>query len=151
MRGLMISIMIIIFCMSIEIVNSVEATHFAETGRPIFGWGTNTSMNYRDIEGVQNNDMEGVLTGFVSPKEQPQGLVADLLNTVVYIVKAGTFLVNVLWKSTIGFGSFIQNLGRADLHCVPSYIALPLMVLVNLNHAFVILQVMTGRSLKDGL
>lgn len=152
MRGIMVSLVVLFFTMSIHIVNHVEDAHWDETNRTMYGFKTNKTLL---IDGVaQDRDS---LEAMIEPKEQPTGLLDSLLSSLVYVVKAGRFIMNVMWDATFGFGTFIQDFGfknadgTSQFTIIPWYIAQFVGVAVNLNHALTILQIMSGRNMKEGL
>ena len=152
MRGIYISLAVMFFTISIGIVNEVDSAHFVETGRPIYGMTTNKSIDYNDF-GYSESSLESAL----EPKEQPQGLVDSIWSGLTYVVRLGSFIKGVLYNATVGLPQFLQDFGMRDeagnsrYTIVPAYIANIVAVLIWLNHMFVILQLMSGRNLRDGI
>ena len=146
MRGLMISVAVLVFAICVNIVNSVEDAHYQETNNTIYGWKTQP-MDYSHVtDELEEDDMKASIT----PKEQPEGLIDQVWSASTYLVSGANFIFNVLRNSTYGFSDFIQHLNRPDFNFIPDYIANPLAIMINLNHMLLIIQFMTGRNLREG-
>jgi len=151
MRGLMISITIILFCLSVNIVNTVDANYQADKGRSLFGFRVSSPLNYSDLNGVQNDpNANSTIRDFATPVEQPSGLgLQELYAVGVMLFKGIEFIVNTMIDSSLRFYWWVQNFGTGYTF-VPQYIAFPLAVIINICHVMVIFQVISNRNLKTG-
>ena len=152
MRSVMISITIIVFCLSMQILNTVDDDFITENNRSLFGWRGQPYMNETqipsaDTEDAAESEMEGMMGVASNPPNTP---LDTMWGIFTYLVGAVTFLIDLLFKSTIGFGKFLQTMGGNDVEIVPGYLANTIMVLVNINHLIAVTQLLGKFNLKGG-
>lgn len=152
MRSVMISMTIIVFCLSMQVLNTVDADFISQNNRSLFGWKGQPYMNESNIpsagtETDAGDKMENMMGVASNPPDSPLDTMWGLFT---YLVGAITFLIDLLFKSTIGFGKFLQTMGGNDVEIVPSYLANTIMVLVNINHLLAISQLLGKFNLKGG-
>jgi hypothetical protein len=149
MRGLLISLAIIFFCVSVEIVNTVEANFITANHRPLFGWTVEAPITSGDLPDA--SEFNNTMGDFTTPQEQPAGLsLQSLFATGIFLWKAGWWIIRTLFFSTLGFFWWIQTLGRSDFTFVPAYLAVPISGFVYSVYLFTIYQWWSERNLRDG-
>lgn len=155
MRSVMISLTIILFCLIMGIANTAEADYQAETNRSLFGWTAQPFMDADDLGKVKDTSaFNSTLYDISTPSQNPLSTVTVIIDTMwsawTLLVAFVTFFVDTMIKSSIGFGSFIQTLGRpdSDIILVPSNIANTLTILVCINHLFAVYQLYSKYSMK---
>jgi len=155
MRGLTIAMVIIIFCFSIEMWNTIEMEHFNETNKTITGWNPNQNppVRYVSLPNVGSSDtFESTLDEMSTPSEQPwwEQVIDTAWASLTTLFSFIVIIVDVLIKSTIAFFPFIQSFGRKDLVILPDYITMPLATLVYMLYIFMIGQLIINRNMRDG-
>jgi len=153
MRSVMMSITIIMFCLSVGVVNEVSDQFFTDTNRTLYGGFQSTPFldksNLGMVEDVGSfNESLGAMT---TPTENPVGVLDFVWAGFTFVWQLVLFFVNVLINSTINFGSYIQNLGHDGLKVIPDYIADILTIGVCINHLIAIGQILGKVNLKEGL
>jgi len=157
MRSVMISITIILFCLSMGVINEVNADYFTEKNRTLYGgWEGEPYLTADDLPAVNSrSNFNKTLYDNSAPSEQPSTInwIDTVLSSFNLVVQFVSFFINTLVNSTIGFSSFIQTLGHpeSDKLLVPSDIADVIAILVNINHIFAIGQIWMKWSMKGAM
>jgi len=151
MRSLLFSFAVIIFCLSVNIVNQVEADYVAERYTPLFGWTAGEApISASGLDEYQDSSINGTLKGYVDPVEQPKGMdSAGFFDDAVKKLSLLNMVINTLIYSTVGFHEFLHTLGRPGFEFIPYYIGVPLSILVNINHFLAVVQFIRGMSVES--
>lgn len=152
MRSLLISFTVIIFCLSVNIVNTVDENYFTEKGRSLFGWSTDAPISTADLSVYNDSNINGTMNRYGDPNEQPTGLVnAGFLDDLQKKYDLLNLLVKTITYSTIRFHEFLYNFGRpnSSITVIPYYIGIPLSILVNINHILAIMQFIRGYNIEN--
>lgn len=151
MRGILISLAIVFFCLSTELVYLLSDQIELETGFPLIqrqttrppinrsGFG---AANYSIHSGENGLDEQ---VGVLRVAEQVTGVVRDVIAVFGFAYNALKFIINVLFISTAGFYWWAQD----NLY-LPSWMSATFTILINLNHAFVIYQWLSKTDIRAG-
>ena len=155
----MISITIIIFCLSMSIVNNIDTEYFASKNQSLYGWGTEPYINQSDLTEISQDNFNQTLYSISTPSQNFIGQAIDLFtSSVLFLMSLVSFIVNTLINSSLGFSDFIQYLGKScngvagctRVQFVPSDIAGVMAILVNMNHLIAVGQILGKVNLRDG-
>lgn len=150
----MISLTIIMFCFSIQIVNELDSSYETDKGVNLFFWTTEPPLTTDSSEFADmysNTGMNDTLYEETTPTEQPSTGVVDVFwDGLTKTYNAIKFIINVLINSSLRFNTFIQTLGREDITFVPSFLANPMWIMVNINHIFGIYQLLKDQDFRRG-
>ena len=150
MRGVYISLAIMFFCLSMQVINEIDNSYFESNNRSIYGWQGQPYRNYSNFGNLAQSNT-GDLDGYTTPEEQPSAFSLDSAWALfAFLMSLVSFVVDVLFNSTLGFGKFISTLGGDDIRFIPFGMEVLITFLVNLNHMFAILQIISGKNLNDG-
>jgi hypothetical protein len=150
---MVISFWVIIVCLSINIVNHVDVLYFGETGKPLFGWTAgDTPVNTNTLDEYHPDNINNTMGIYTVPGEQPEGLVnAGFIDDLQKKFSILDLIIKTVLYSSVGFYKFAAHLGRPDsgLTFIPTYIGLPLTVLICINHVLGIMQYVRGFNIKN--
>jgi hypothetical protein len=152
MRSIAISMAVILFCLSVNIVNRVDTDYNTEIGRPLFGWAAGSWKSTADYSDYSDENINGTVGRYTRPDEQPAGFeTMQFFDDLTKKYTTINLIMNTLIYSTVGFHIFLNTLGRPDtgIIFIPLYIGVPLSVLVNINHALAVLQYIRGFNIKN--
>lgn len=152
MRGVLISMTVLIFCMSMTLVNTVDNEYFTTENRSIYGWQGQPYIQTTDLKSVNSStEMNETVYDLTSPSQTFLDQASDIITgTYALGVTFISFLVNTIINSTVGFGAFLQTMGGNDVEIISDEVATIVTVLVNMNHAMLLGQFIWKYSLKDG-
>lgn len=146
MRGVLISLAIIFFCLSVEVLYMLDDAVYVETGDRFLQ--ARTQEPYLDRDSLPN--VQAGTSGlnetleYTSPQQQISG-VSEVMGFFGFVYQSFLFLIKTLFYSTAGFYWWaIQN-----LH-FPQYLALTGSLLVNMAHALAVVQWLSGKDIRGG-
>jgi len=151
MRAIMISTMIVFFCLGVQLLYLLDDAIYAETCgdgtcRNLLMWRTPTPPITRDSipgVGVGSDGLNGTL-GVLTPMQQ-QSTVYTVMAWFGYALQAILFILTTLYYSTVGFYYFATS-----YLYLPSYLAVTFSALVNLTWAFALWQWVSGKDVRGG-
>jgi len=146
MRGIMISLAIMFFCLSVQVVYDVDDAVLAETGDHFLMWRTPEPPLTRDnIPNVKpgSEGLNGSI-GIMNVMQQFVG-VSEVVGFFGFAYQAAKLILSTLFYSTAGFYWFAK-----DYLFVPEYLALTASLLVNVTHLFVLWQWLSGKDIRGG-
>lgn len=170
----MISITIVLFCLSMEVVNTVNDDYVLETNRTLYGYKAEPYITVTDLDNKVGNttSIEGDIEDLSKPAQNFLAAGVDIVTSTVdafttglkYLIDGAQYLLDVLFKSTWGFDTFIQYMGRSpNAACVadktssqcplrwfPEDIAFIIKVMVNFNHFIALYQIYSKNDLRGG-
>lgn len=152
MRAIMISVVIIFFCLSCELMNEMDSTHQDETGRSLFNiHPTYTGLQRDNLPEISDSDSYNAsLYSLTTPNEQPESSgITSIFSTLTFVIDFVKFLVNVAFNSTLNFIFWLPTLGTG-VQIIPTNVAHAIAIGVYLNYLYCVAQIITGRSLLDG-
>lgn len=126
MRAWMICMVVIVFALSVNIINRVDADYYSEKNNYIFGWGTNQTLNEADTPDLSSKSAyNSSILDVMEPTEQPTGLVdiGGFISQFNWITKGVRWLYNNLIQPILSFGTWLQHLGGSDLIIIEDYLA----------------------------
>lgn len=110
----------------------------------------NVSSSY-SIQPVENLNLEKITSYRNSATEsmsQSSNILSDAVNfiteSVELVITGVPMIIGCIWDATIGFKTVLETLLG-----VPSILAIPLWIIVNLIYFIGIAQLITGRNIKD--
>ena len=151
MRAILISTMIIFFCLGVQMVYLLDDAVYAEqcgkgACENFLKWRTPTPPITRDnIPGVQSgvDGLNGTI-GVLNPMQQ-QSTVYTVMAWFGYALQAILFILKTLFYSTVGFYLF-----AVEFLYLPSYMALTFSTLVGLSWAFTLWQWVSAKDVRGG-
>lgn len=155
MRGILISLAIIFFIFSMDVLISLNGVVYQDTGQVwipmwldedmiidsgmgINGIGTGNATIRSGANGNAN------VKDIANPMQQQEG-VTDVMAFFGFAIKSITFLGNSILNATIKFHIWAQN-----YLFIPEYLALRFSLFLNLAHAFFWIQFLTGKDIRGG-
>ena len=148
MRGILISLGIIFFCLSVEVLYGLDDAVYAETGTYILQSRFNTQppITRDNIPklGAGRSGLNQTVDELMEPMQQQTG-VTDVMGFFGFMFQGIMFILNSIFYSTIGFYWWAQ----ASLY-VPQYMALTFSVLIAMAHAFTIIQWLGSKDIRGG-
>lgn len=147
MRGILISLGIIFFCLSVEIIYGLDDAVYAESGNRLLTQRLeNTPLNRNNIPNINLNrdGLNQTVSDLSTPMQQQVG-VTDVMGYFGFMFGGLLFILNTLIYSTVGFYWWSQ----ANL-LVPSYLALTFQAFILLAHSLTILQWVSGKDIRGG-
>lgn len=153
MRSLMISFTIIMFCLSMTVVNTVEENFMSDKDRPLYAWTGDPYKTLDDLPDASDDSFSDTLDELTTPDQNPTSFITDIWAPISFLLDGVKFLVNLLINTTIGFGGFIQTLGCSECNVkyVSDGVAAIITVFININHLIAIIQILPKINLRDGL
>lgn len=151
MRSLVISLFVIFMGMAGGIVNTVNAQYFEDTGTPLIGFTAKQMMNVSEqFPELSPAGFREEAEGLINPSEIPViGPIVDFAwNTVTVGFKVARFLFDSIINSTLHLHIYLQHFGTEgtpyEIDVVPAYIAVPVAILININHLITLAQLIRG-------
>lgn len=153
MRSLAISFAVVLFVFSISIVNQLDSDFYDENGRRLVGFNVTAPYNTQSsrFDDLQDDNWNDTMGDWGVVNENPsEGIIDTFWNAGVVVIKGVKFLVNVLWNSTLGFGSFIEKPPGTSTQIIDSNVATIINIFVIINHLIAVLQLWSNRALNQG-
>ena len=156
-RSMVISITILMICLSMKMVNYEEASNFDEKNITLVGFIGEPMIDETDVSLANPDTFKSNVVDLTTPSEIIGASVGDALwTTTSFIIKGVKFIVELMYASAF-FGTFIQTLGRdcagvagcIQLKIIPDYAATVLNAGAIMCHLYFIWQVLSGRSDYD--
>jgi hypothetical protein len=155
MRGILIALGIIFFCLTVEVIYALDDAVCVEEYGRVCDVNTTGFLMFRTQAPPINRDtipqispdrsgLNGTVDEILQPMQQQTG-VTDVMGFFGFMFGSIMFLLNVFFNSTVGFYWWAQ----ANLY-LPSYLALTFQALIILNYVFVILQWVASKDIRGG-
>lgn len=155
MRFLAISMIIIMFNLSMGIVNNVDADYVDAQNRSLYGWTGEPDIKTSDFSDY--NNMEKLQTALTGLSTIDQNFVTDIIDTLQatlgLLMDFVKMLIDVIILPSANFGRFIQYLGRdpnalGTVQIISDDVALLITIFTNIIHILAIGQLMSKVNLK---
>ena len=159
MRAIMISMVILFFCLSMKMVNTVDSDYFTERNQTLLGWSGTPMIDEDDFPSASPDNYKDNIKDLTTPSEIISASLGDALwTTATFIIKSVKFLVDLTY-ATFNFGTFLQNLGHdcegvsgcTEVKLYPDYAATLLNLGATICNLITIAQIISGRSYRDGI
>jgi hypothetical protein len=134
--GLRMDIFIIIWFLAMGMVNFLDAESelFSYTVDPRY-----SVSDVADWQGIRVGDEKASAEGMLEPRSQPSENTFGFFDTFVYVYKAVSFFVGVLWNASFGFHTYLRD--AFGIGYMPW--GLPLMILINLMNVLGLIELWT--------